>query len=374
LKQLRKRASKVAQSKPSLCEPLFEVWADFFLESIPLWVAPSFITFTGLVFLFAAYLAFVLNDIESGLPWIHTCLLAAGCYLVYATLNTLDEKQGERTGSASALSDVFNIACDAFAICLVVVTLSYATLLGVGAHTILLFCIIEFTYFVTHWQHYHCGSNADSIFSIQEGLLGVTVICCASAWNPDLWALDMGEVLEQLSGIRLNHLLVYCLGLHSLYLNLAAFSRVYTRYENSEGSFFGPAMMQLLPVLSACSCTVVWANNSPTQLFQRHPHWFFLGIGLVLGNLCVRLVTSNMSKQRFSIYPYMITLLLLCTVLSVTGCYGDDKEKNKEEEICLAWFFAMGLWNFYNLNKNVCLELSRALDLGIFVLKKTRVQ
>ena len=139
---------------------------------------------------------------------------------------------------------------------------------------------------------------------------------------------------------------------------------------------------------------------------------------LVFGSL----VTSNMSKQRFSIYPYMVTLLLLCTILSVTGCvcatarscsvcccscYGTDQDKNKEEEICLAWFFAMGshtltqsleayltsavlrVWNFYNLTKNVCFELSSALgaccssqlplilsagltDLGIFVLKKTR--
>jgi hypothetical protein len=35
--------------------------------------------------------------------------------------------------------------------------------------------------------------------------------------------------------------------------------------------------------------------------------------------------------------------------------------KNKEEEICLAWFFAMGAWNFYNLTKNICVELSEAL-------------
>merc|ERR1712166_629102 len=385
LKQLRKRASKVGQTKPSLCEPLFDTWADLLIGWIPLWVSPCLITLIGVLCLFQAYLGFLVEQnlnrakqesFDVLAPPIWACLVAAACCAAYATLNTLDEKQGERTGSSSALSDVFNIAADAFAICLITVIISSVTMLG-AQETLVLFCIIEFTYFGAHWVHYHCGSAANSSLTIKEGLVAVMAACLACAYNPAVWKYDVGTRLPvgnfAPESFVLNQLLVYALLAYSCYVNTSSAVRVYTRYQNSEGSLFGPALLQLVPAAVSCVCTVWWAQKSPTALFDRHPHWFFLGIGLVLGNLCVRLVTSNMSKQRFSIYPYMVTLLLLCTILSVTGCYGTDQDKNKEEEICLAWFFAMGAWNFYNLTKNICLELSQALDLGIFCLKNTRV-
>merc|ERR1711865_723986 len=379
LKQLRKRASKVGQKKPSLCEPAFEAWAGLFVEMIPLWVAPSLLTFIGLLCLFSGYMAFYFiqltrpgaTDFNTEAPPQWSCLFAAATFLAYTTFNSLDEKQGDRTNSGSALSDIFNIACDAFAICLVTISLSSVTMLGISTETIVLFCIIEFTYYLSHWRHYHCGTGGDSVFTIQEALAAVMAMCLVSAYNPLIWQTDMGWV-PFAAGLQLNQLMVYALLGYSIFVNVIAILSVHTRYSSVEGDYFFGSLQQLLPAFLSCGCTIVWATHSPTQLYERHPHWLFLGIGLVLGNLCVRLVTSNMSKQRFSIYPYMVTLLLLCTILSVTGCYGTDQDKNKEEEICLAWFFAMGVWNFYNLTKNVCFELSSALDLGIFVLKKTR--
>jgi len=389
LKQLRKRASKLGQKKPSLCEPVFEAWADFFIDLIPLWVAPSLITFVGLLCLFSGYAAFYFvqmtrdNQADFGTepPPQWACFFAAGTFLAYTTFNSLDEKQADRTGSGSALSDIFNIACDAIAMCLVTISISSVTMLGISTETIVLFCIIEFSYYISHWRHYHCGTGADSIITIQEGLAAVMAMCLVSAFNPMIWKNDMSWLVAPFKEFpacpeegcfQLNHLMVYALLGYSIFLNVTAILGVHAKYSDVEGEYFFNGLQQLLPAFLCCGCTIVWATNSPTQLYARHPHWLFLGIGLVLGNLCVRLVTSNMSKQRFSIYPYMVTLLLLCTILSVTGCYGTDQDKNKEEEICLAWFFAMGVWNFYNLTKNVCFELSSALDLGIFVLKKTR--
>merc|ERR1712166_424765 len=379
LKQLRKRASKLGQKKPSLCEPVFEAWADFFIDLIPLWVAPSLITFIGLLCLFSGYAAFYFvqmtrdNQADFGTepPPQWACFFAAGTFLAYTTFNSLDEKQADRTGSGSALSDIFNIACDAIAMCLVTISISSVTMLGISTETIVLFCIIEFSYYISHWRHHHypggfgrCDGDVprerfqpDDLEERHE-LAGCTfqrVPCLSRA------RLLSAEPLDGVRSARLFNL-PQCDG------DPRSAHQVQRRR--------GRILLQRLAA-AAARIPLLWlhhclATNSPTQLYARHPHWLFLGIGLVLGNLCVRLVTSNMSKQRFSIYPYMVTLLLLCTILSVTGCYGTDQDKNKEEEICLAWFFAMGVWNFYNLTKNVCFELSSALDLGIFVLKKTR--
>merc|ERR1711865_343433 len=165
LKQLRKRASKLGQKKPSLCEPVFEAWADFFIDLIPLWVAPSLITFIGLLCLFSGYAAFYFvqmtrdNQADFGTepPPQWACFFAAGTFLAYTTFNSLDEKQADRTGSGSALSDIFNIACDAIAMCLVTISISSVTMLGISTETIVLFCIIEFSYYISHCRHYPGG-------------------------------------------------------------------------------------------------------------------------------------------------------------------------------------------------------------------------
>merc|ERR1740117_627684 len=199
LKQLRKRASKLGQKKPSLCEPVFEAWADFFIDLIPLWVAPSLITFIGLLCLFSGYAAFYFvqmtrdNQADFGTepPPQWACFFAAGTFLAYTTFNSLDEKQADRTGSGSALSDIFNIACDAIAMCLVTISISSVTMLGISTETIVLFCIIEFSYYISHWRHYHCGTGADSIITIQEGLAAVMAMCLVSAFIPMIWKNDM---------------------------------------------------------------------------------------------------------------------------------------------------------------------------------------
>merc|ERR1740117_2191009 len=169
LKQLRKRASKLGQKKPSLCEPVFEAWADFFIDLIPLWVAPSLITFVGLLCLFSGYAAFYFvqmtrdNQADFGTepPPQWACFFAAGTFLAYTTFNSLDEKQADRTGSGSALSDIFNIACDAIAMCLVTISISSVTMLGISTETIVLFCIIEFSYYISHLpRQSQCSASA----------------------------------------------------------------------------------------------------------------------------------------------------------------------------------------------------------------------
>ena len=33
------------------------------------------------------------------------------------------------------------------------------------------------SYYISHWRHYHCGTGADSIVTIQEGLAAVMAMC-----------------------------------------------------------------------------------------------------------------------------------------------------------------------------------------------------
>merc|ERR1712166_635273 len=276
LKQLRKRASKLGQKKPSLCEPVFEAWADFFIDLIPLWVAPSLITFVGLLCLFSGYAAFYFvqmtrdNQADFGTepPPQWACFFAAGTFLAYTTFNSLDEKQADRTGSGSALSDIFNIACDAIAMCLVTISISSVTMLGI---------------------------STDTIITIQEGLVAVMAMCLVSAFNPMIWKNDMSWLVAPFKEFpacpeegcfQLNHLMVYALLGYSIFLNVTAILGVHTKYSDVEGEYFFNGLQQLLPAFLCCGCTIVWATNSPTQLYARHPHWLFLGIGLVLGNLC----------------------------------------------------------------------------------------
>ena len=52
-----------------------------------------------------------------------------------------------------------------------------------------------------------------------------------------------------------------------------------------------------------------------------------MGIGVVLGNVNIRLMTANLSKQKFSCYPYMLLLLCLSTFISICGGYGYEYDR-----------------------------------------------
>ena len=124
-----------------------------------------------------------------------------------------------------------------------------------------------------------------------------------------------------------------------------------------------------MPISSACVSTMLWAWGSPTGIFHRRPDIFFVSIGCVLGNVNIRLMTANLSKQKFSSYPYMLILLALCCLISVTGGYGSDYYRDgPSEDLCLMWFFFNAVWNLYQIVANVTSELCRSMNIAIFVL------
>jgi len=124
-----------------------------------------------------------------------------------------------------------------------------------------------------------------------------------------------------------------------------------------------------MPISAACVSTLLWAWASPTGLFQRRPDIFFIGIGCVLGNVNIRLMTANLSKQKFSCYPYMLILLALCCLISVMGGYGSDYYRDgPSEDLCLMWFFNNAVWNLFQVVSNITSELCRSMDIAIFVL------
>jgi len=124
-----------------------------------------------------------------------------------------------------------------------------------------------------------------------------------------------------------------------------------------------------MPIGSACVATVLWASCSPTELFQRRPGIVFLGVGSVLGNVNIRLMTSNLSKQKFSCYPYMLILLSLCCVISVMGGYGSNYYRDgPSEDLCLLWFFFNAVWNLWQVVGNITTELCRSMGASVFVL------
>ena len=77
---------------------------------VPLSVAPNVITLSGLLLtLVCSILHIILNpDLKDCPPWL--CLFSGFCIFGYQTLDNMDGKQARRTGSSSALGNIYLIS------------------------------------------------------------------------------------------------------------------------------------------------------------------------------------------------------------------------------------------------------------------------
>jgi len=332
--------------------------------------------------------------------------VATFAYLVLKAAVRVRAKDGSQP---SALVEIIDHTCDALSITFLTLTLAAALRLGVSTETVILFCSVHVEYYFTNWEHIQRGEGDTSSQSfkltVNEGLLlaivaylsNITIAATDamndSSLNGSFWRIDVGYLIPDFGRgsldkcpvslisktsdgcFRLNQFLVYVfatvVALHVV-LRVRPVRARHLEFENSAELLLA-AYKQLLPIASAVTATILWASNSPTELFKRRPHIFFMGIGVVLGNVNIRLMTANLSKQKFSCYPYMLLLLCLSTFISICGGYGyeydrEDPVKTPSEDICLLWFFINSLSNGHRLVSNITSELCRATKSSLVIL------
>lgn len=89
---------------------------------LPVWMAPNLVTFTGWLILLSSAIIQLCYDFtfRENIPsW---CFFYTALALwTYSTLDAIDGKQARRTGSSSALGQLFDHGCDAFCVSFLII-------------------------------------------------------------------------------------------------------------------------------------------------------------------------------------------------------------------------------------------------------------
>ena len=155
-------------------------WAQFCVDTfVPLWMAPNLITLLGLFASVVSTTCVLLYNptlSADGPRWL--AALTGICLFLYQTLDNMDGKQARRTGSGSALGELFDHGCDAINAGLAAIPVS--STLGTGWTMGIFFCLwcsmVPF-YFET-WEEYHVGSMILPFFNGPSDCLCLAVLMC----------------------------------------------------------------------------------------------------------------------------------------------------------------------------------------------------
>ncbi|KAM4676643.1 cholinephosphotransferase 1 [Discoglossus pictus] len=289
---------KYNASGRSLLEPPMQVYWNWLVQKVPLWLAPNTITIVGLILNVLTTLiviAYCPTATEEAPGW--TFLLCALGLFIYQSLDAIDGKQARRTNSSSPLGELFDHGCDAVSIVFVAVGTTVAVRLGTLPGW-LFFCsfVGMFMFYCAHWQTYVSGNLKFGIIDVTELQLSVTIIFLLSAFGgTTLWDYEI-----PLTGLPLKTIPI--LGIvGGAILSLSSYFRVILSGGVGKNGSTVAGTSVLSPGLHIGLVQILALmiyKKSTTQLFQRHPCLYILTFGCVSAKITNKLVVAHMTKSE----------------------------------------------------------------------------
>lgn len=144
----------------------------------PIWLAPNLVTMIGFVAMATSFLIslyYPLVDPGNVPQW--TFLYHAVALFFYQTMDSCDGKQARKTGTSSALGQLFDHGCDSMTTLFASVTLCAS--LGLGHYEMLIQISVALgTFFVAQWDEHHTHVLQTSL----GGVYGVTEAQLTMVW------------------------------------------------------------------------------------------------------------------------------------------------------------------------------------------------
>lgn len=154
----------------SVLDNILNVYWEFVVNKIPKTVAPNTLTLIGLlVNLFFYFVMFFFDSsMTKPLPAFAYVGFSIGIF-VYQTLDAIDGKQARRTGSGSALGQLFDHGCDALSASLLGVALIQTLQLGISVKGKVIMGTIWAPFYLAQLLEHHIG-----VVRTHIGNIGVT--------------------------------------------------------------------------------------------------------------------------------------------------------------------------------------------------------
>ncbi|CAH0560793.1 unnamed protein product [Brassicogethes aeneus] len=402
--QLRRLSEhKYSCQSVSLLDSYLQVYWNWLVAKVPVWLAPNLITILGLVIniITSLILVWFSPDARQEAPrW--ACALCALGLFIYQSLDAIDGKQARRTGTANPLGELFDHGCDSISTVFVALSACIAVQLGHYPGWMFFQCFCAMTlFYCAHWQTYVSGTLRFGKVDVTEAqftIMGILMV--STIFGPGIWSTKFFS-----DSICLWYIIptsTFAAAIYSLYCNLVV---IFTGGVGKNGSTVAITSweleVKLIPIAIACAVAVLLAQanvsviftggvgkngstvagtsvlspvipfslvilpafiiyqKSPQHVYEEHPALYILAFGLVAAKVTNRLVVAHMTKSEME---YMDWSLLGPAMLFLNQYFNSFIN-----EYYVLW--AAMVWATFDLIRycsQICQEICFHLNVELF--------
>lgn len=359
----------------------FWTWAT---TLFPMWMAPNLITLTGLAFVLVNIVSIELlipDLIGPGPSWLYFSL-ALGLFL-YQTFDNVDGKQARRTGSSSALGELFDHGIDSLNCTLGGLVQCASMGYGSTPAGALIMIISSWPMFFSSWEQYHTGVLYLGYFNgPTEGLI-IAQLCMvlSGIYGPNFWHVTISE--NPLFGfLSVVGLLDPSTSMETLFLSLITFALfvvhipfcVYNVYRarSAKGLSTLPLLLQWTPILIFSGSAFAWLASPYSQvLSDNHLVLFGALLTLVFGRMTTKIILSHLLHQEFPLFTIILIPLILGAAMINAPFLGLELLSRQGEVTFLRWALCVTGLMYSLWAKNVIQSFTTYLGISCLRIKIT---
>ena len=299
---------------------------NWVVEFCPRWVAPNALTLGGLLFLVAQFLTFSYYDYHfyasddthpehAAVPdWVW--LWAGICMFMAHNLDGIDGKQARRTGTGSALGELFDHGIDSWATLFMPVGM--VSIFGRGDHSLPLGRIyfvlfgVMLTFLASHWEKYNTGvMYLPWGYDISQ--IAMTAGFCVTYFGGyRFWKCTLPGTDIPVSNV-FEFIMAFSVFAWSVPVSVW---NVYVSYRDGTGKMRS-LYENLRPLIAPgilWTCFLIWSTMSPYGILEHDPRLVFFASGTVFSNIACRLIVSGMSNTRCHVFNWLLIPLIAIVV------------------------------------------------------------
>jgi len=287
------------------------IWYEYVVKWIPLWIAPNVLTLTSLIIQLIAFYVYLYFEPEmSGTyeSFIFYIYLSISLF-TYQTLDAIDGKHARNTKNSSPLGQLFDHGCDA-----IIITILFATVagtLGTGSNWYGLYVLLmgQITFYAMNLKDCHLGTmNFFGKFGDEEAELSCSFIfAITSITGPQYWYNT--KLFFGILNIR------DCMGI-ILFLvavsnSIDAFYQINkhykTRFHKAIFYQFGNVFLFQLSICCWNLCGIL----------SKYPVMFITSIAFIFAHLVHKLIICDITKGKPARIQYVIIPYIIIGIVSL---------------------------------------------------------
>ncbi|EGW30065.1 alcohol phosphatidyl transferase [Spathaspora passalidarum NRRL Y-27907] len=364
---------------------ILKKWWNYFVEIIPMWVAPNMVTLGGLMFIVANLAAVFYYD-----PYLDT-ESPRWCYFFYAfgifmyqTMDGCDGCHARRTGQSGPLGELFDHSIDAINTTLGALVFGSVMKMGYGVLLMISLFASTCNFYASTWEEYHTGTLFLSKFSGPvEGILMICVVFIITGifgpdiWNQELFVLDLSSLDR--GELPVNSSIIYViLGLSSLYFNIVSAMQNVSKYYEEKfhhsdraKTATDEAYLGFYPFFIYWASAIAFIIFYP-QVMTIYGFPFVISMGSTVAFSVGRIIVAHVTHQEFPFvnYPMFVPVaqFLICKFL--INVYGYDTEKVLHAICWLGCGFCVGLHTLFFAE--IIQDITAYLDIWALSIKHKR--